>query len=282
MENEKLENQVGSDNPEIENREEQIENSAEQIAENTAESAEARKQYADKMHKEFENFKKKTLLSMIDHTLLKQDVTEAGIKKLCNEADKYGFYGVCVHPVHIRECKRFLKPDGNVKIISVVGFPFGEELTKVKAYQARMAVKEGAHEIDMVINISKVKAGDYRYVKREIKKVIFAARGRDVKVILETCLLTPKEMEKSAAAAAGAGAEFVKTSTGYFGEGATVVNVKILKSAVGAGCKVKASGGIRSAEEAIAMVEAGAERLGTSSGVKIAEELEQALPSSLI
>ena len=214
-------------------------------------------------------------LRMIDHTLLKQTATRADIRKLCDEARTFGFYSVCVQPVYVSACRIFLKNDPQVKIACVVGFPMGENVIPVKVYETKRAVADGADEIDMVICISAVKNGDYAYVKREVKKVVRAAQGRPVKVILETSLLTREEMVRAACCARDAGAAFVKTSTGYFGGGATADDVRLLKQTVRGVCQVKASGGIRTAEDFAAMESAGADRIGTSAGVTIAEGLRK-------
>ena len=212
-------------------------------------------------------------LQMIDHTLLKQTATREDIRKLCAEAREIGFYSVCVQPVYVAACNTFLKDAPQVKIACVVGFPMGENVTPVKVYETKRAVADGADEIDMVICISAVKNGDYAYVKREIKKVVRAAQGRPVKVILETSLLTREEMVRAAECARDAGAAFVKTSTGYFGGGAKAEDVRLLKQTVRGACLVKASGGIRTAQDLLSMEQAGADRIGTSAGVAIAQSL---------
>lgn len=231
--------------------------------------------------REFEEFRLqrkamelRRLLRMIDHTQLKQTATVADIKKLCREAREIGFASVCVQPVYVAACNEFLRDLPQIKIACVVGFPMGENKTETKVFEAKRAVADGADEIDMVACISAIKNGDYGYVKREVRKVVKAVRGATVKVILETSLLTAEEMRRAAACCAAAGAAFVKTSTGYFG-GATVEAVRTLKDAVRDKCAVKASGGIRSQETFCAMVDAGADRIGTSSGVEIAESLKK-------
>lgn len=231
--------------------------------------------------REFEEFRLqrkamelRRLLRMIDHTQLKQTATVADIKKLCREAREIGFASVCVQPVYVAACNEFLRDAPQIKIACVVGFPMGENKTETKVFEAKRAVADGADEIDMVACISAIKNGDYGYVKREVRKVVKAVRGATVKVILETSLLTAEEMRRAAACCAAAGAAFVKTSTGYFG-GATVEAVRTLKDAVRDKCAVKASGGIRSQETFCAMVDAGADRIGTSSGVEIAESLKK-------
>ena len=233
---------------------------------------------------EFEEFKKqkkvlelRRMLKTIDHTLLKQTATREDIRKLCREAVDYGFYSVCVQPVYVSDCADFLKDAPQIKIACVVGFPMGENKTETKVFETKRAVADGADEIDMVICISAVKNENYSYVKREIRQVVKAAKGAPVKVILETSLLSHEEMIKAAQCAKDAGAAFVKTSTGYFGEGAKTEDVRLLKETVKGACSVKASGGIRDAVQFRAMLGAGADRIGTSSGVAIAESLKKEL-----
>ena len=233
---------------------------------------------------EFEEFKKqkkvlelRRMLKTIDHTILKQTATREDIRKLCREAVDYGFYSVCVQPVYVSDCADFLKDAPQIKIACVVGFPMGENKTETKVFETKRAVADGADEIDMVICISAVKNANYSYVKREIRQVVKAAKGAPVKVILETSLLSHEEMIKAAQCAKDAGAAFVKTSTGYFGEGAKTEDVRLLKETVKGACSVKASGGIRDAVQFRAMLGAGADRIGTSSGVAIAESLKKEL-----
>ena len=231
---------------------------------------------------EFEEFRRqkkllemRRLLRMIDHTLLKQTATRADIKNLCDEAREYGFYSVCVQPVYVSACCEFLKNSPSIKIACVVGFPMGENKTETKVYETRRAIADGADEIDMVACISAIKNGNYAYVRREIKQIVKAAKGSPVKVIIETSLLTRDEMVRAALCARDAGAAFVKTSTGYFGEGAKAEDVKLLKQTVEGKCSVKASGGIRTAEKFREMIDAGADRVGTSAGKEIAETLQK-------
>ncbi len=231
---------------------------------------------------EFEEFRRqkkileiKRLLKMIDHTLLKQTATREDIRRLCREAKEYGFYSVCVQPVYVDECFRCLKDAQAIKIACVVGFPMGENKTETKVYETKRAIADGADEIDMVASISAIKNGDYGYVKKEIKKVVAAAKHCPVKVIIETSLLTRDEMIKAAECARDAGAAFVKTSTGYFGAGAKAEDVRLLKQTVKGACRVKASGGIKNAEQFREMVDAGADRVGTSSGVEIADGIKK-------
>jgi deoxyribose-phosphate aldolase len=215
------------------------------------------------------------IAKMIDHTLLKPNATEEEIKKVCEEAREYGFASVCINPCFVDLAYKMLK-DTDVKVCTVVGFPLGANTVETKVHEAVEAVKKGAKEIDMVLNISMMKSGKYEYVKREIEEVVKALKSYDkniiVKVILETCYLTDDEKVKACELAKEAGADFVKTSTGFGTGGATVEDVKLMRRTVGENFGVKASGGIRSYEDAKAMIEAGANRIGTSAGVKIVEE----------
>ena len=232
--------------------------------------------------REFEEFRRqkkalelRRMLRMIDHTLLKQTATREDVKKLCEEAREFGFYSVCVQPVYVGLCCDILHDAPSVKIACVVGFPMGENTTETKVFETKRAIADGADEIDMVICISAVKNGNFSYVKKEIKQVVKAAKGNPVKVIIETSLLTRDEMVRAAVCARDAGAAFVKTSTGYFGEGAKIEDVKLLKQTVAGKCCVKASGGIRTAEQFCAMIDAGADRIGTSAGKEIAKSLRE-------
>ena len=206
----------------------------------------------------------------IDHTLLKADATKEQITKLCNEAKEYDFASVCVNTSYVPLCKELLK-DSDVNVCCVVGFPLGAMDTVSKAFEAKTAVTNGAKEVDMVINIGKLKDKDYDYVTNDIKEVVLASKPAIVKVIIETCLLTDEEKVEACKCAMKANAEFVKTSTGFSTNGATVEDVAIMKKTVGDTCKVKAAGGIRSYEDAMKMIEAGADRLGCSAGIKIME-----------
>ena len=250
----------------------------------TAKEADGKTSVSPEEMAEFEEFKRqkkileiRRLLKTIDHTLLKQTARREDIRKLCAEAVEYGFYSVCVQPVYVSACNEFLKNAPQIKIACVVGFPMGENKTETKVFETKRAVADGADEIDMVICISAVKNGNYSYVKREIKQVVKAAKGSPVKVILETSLLTREEMVKAAQCARDAGAAFVKTSTGYFGEGAKAEDVRLLKDTVKGACCVKASGGIKTAEQFREMLAAGADRIGTSSGKEIADSLKMNL-----
>lgn len=206
----------------------------------------------------------------IDHTLLKADATKEQITKLCNEAKEHNFASVCVNTCYVPLCKELLK-DSDVKVCCVVGFPLGAMDTASKAFEAKTAVSNGAGEVDMVINIGALKDKDYDYVTKDIEAVVNAAKPSIVKVIIETCLLTDEEKVEACKCAMKANAEFVKTSTGFSTSGATVEDVTLMRKTVGTVCKVKAAGGIRSYEDAIKMIDAGADRLGCSAGIKIVE-----------
>lgn len=215
----------------------------------------------------------KSIQSMIDHTLLKPDSTKEMIKLLCNEALEYEFGAVCVNPYHIELCKEILN-GSNVKIATVIGFPLGANTKEVKTYETIDAINKGADEIDMVINIGALKDKDYKIVKDDIEAVVNASRTKAiVKVIIETCLLTDEEKKKACELAMEAGADFVKTSTGFSTGGATIEDVKLMKSVVGDKLEIKASGGVRDLKSAKEMIEVGATRLGTSSGIKIVKEI---------
>ena len=210
----------------------------------------------------------------IEHTLLKQDATKDEVVKLLKEACEYKFLGVCVNPCNVSLAKQYLKDTGNneVKVVTVIGFPLGQSTTESKILETIDAVKNGADEIDMVINCGKLKDGDYDYITEEISKIKAACQNHNLKVILETDLLTKDEIKTACELCIKGGADFVKTSTGFVknGVGAKSENVKLMYETVkAAGLQVKASGGIRDREAAIKMIEAGASRLGTSSGVKI-------------
>lgn len=211
------------------------------------------------------------IAKMIDHTLLKADATDAQIKKLAEEAIEHGFASVCINPCHVKYVADILK-NSNVKVCTVIGFPLGANTVETKVFETKEAISNGAHEIDMVLNIGKLKVGDYDYVKNEIEAVTHAAKSFGdiiVKVILETCYLSDEEKIKACKITVDAGADFVKTSTGFGSGGATVHDVELMRKAVGENFGVKASGGIRTAEFAREIVKAGANRIGTSSGIQI-------------
>ena len=211
------------------------------------------------------------LAGTIDHTLLKPDATAAQILKLCDEAKAYHFASVCVNPSRIALAAKALE-GSDVTPCCVVGFPFGAIPTESKAAEAAVAVKNGAREVDMVIDIGAAKDGDWDYVQRDIAAVKAACGAAKLKVIIEACLLTDEEKVKACLAAKAAKADFVKTSTGYSKSGATVQDVALMRKTVGADMGVKAAGGIHTRQEALAMIEAGANRIGASSGIAIVSE----------
>jgi len=217
---------------------------------------------------------KSDVAAAMDHTLLKATATEEMIRNLCLEARQYRFKSVCVNPCWVPLCTKVLT-GSEVLVCTVVGFPLGANAAETKAEEAHRAVSEGAHEIDMVINIGKAKAGDWKAVQNEIAAVVKASKPAIVKVIIETCYLTKEEKIAACRAAVAAGAAFVKTSTGFGTGGATVEDVRLMKETVGQSAEVKASGGIRTLADAIAMLEAGASRIGASAGVAIMNEPEE-------
>jgi deoxyribose-phosphate aldolase len=211
--------------------------------------------------------------SLIDHTLLKPEASKADIKKLCDEAAQFGFASVCVNPSWVKAAAQFLAGTP-VPVCTVIGFPLGATLPDVKAYEARRAIFNGAREVDMVINIGAVKSGDDCLLEEDIAAVVDAAHENSIlcKVIIETALLTDEEKVRACLAAKNAGADFVKTSTGFAKGGATAHDVALMRRTVGSELGVKASGGVKGIEDARAMFEAGATRIGASVGVKIAQE----------
>nr|MBA2621068.1 deoxyribose-phosphate aldolase [Acidobacteriota bacterium] len=211
--------------------------------------------------------------SLIDHTLLKPEASENDIKKLCSEAVQYGFASVCVNPAWVKKAAEFLR-GSNVPVCTVIGFPLGATISDVKAYEARRAIFNGAREVDMVINVGALKSGDDCTVEDDIRAVVDAAHENNIlcKVIIETALLTDDEKVRACLASKNAGADFVKTSTGFAKGGATVADIALMRRVVGKDLGVKASGGVKGIEDAKAMVEAGATRIGASVGVKIAQE----------
>lgn len=211
--------------------------------------------------------------SLIDHTLLKPEASAADIRRLCDEAAQYGFASVCVNPAWVKRAAEFLHGTG-VPVCTVIGFPLGATLPDVKAYEARRAIFDGAREVDMVINIGALKSGDDCAVENDIRAVVEAAHENGVlcKVIIETALLTDEEKVRACLASKNAGADFVKTSTGFSKGGATARDVALMRRTVGSALGVKASGGVKGIEDARAMFEAGATRIGASVGVKIAQE----------
>lgn len=205
---------------------------------------------------------------MIDHTLLKQDASSEAIEKLCNEALEFHFASVCVNPSFVPLASKLLK-GSDVKVCTVIGFPLGATLPEVKAYEAKLAIEKGATEIDMVLNDSMAKEHNYKYIENEVKAVKNACGNILLKVILETCLLSDVEIIECSKASVRGGADYVKTSTGFSTGGATTHAVELMRKAVGPKIGVKASGGIHNRDEALAMIKAGASRIGASCGVKI-------------
>jgi len=215
-----------------------------------------------------------SVLSRIDHTLLKADAGKEAILKLAAEAKEHRFASVCVNPYWVKTAAEVLKDTPEVKVCTVIGFPLGASASEVKAFETAQAIRDGATEVDMVINIGALKDGDDEAVVRDMVAVVESAAGKAlVKVILETCLLTEEEIERACRLAVSAGVDFVKTSTGFSTGGATIEAVELMAKTVGPGIGVKASGGVRSLADAEAMLAAGATRLGTSAGVAIAQGL---------
>lgn len=204
----------------------------------------------------------------IDHTNLKQDMSEQDLIKLVDEAKEYDFFSICINPCWVKQASELLA-GSNTKVCSVIGFPLGANTTNIKVLEAKEAIENGASEIDMVINVSKLKDKDYEYVYNEIKKIKEAIGNNVLKVIIEACLLTNDEKTIACQIIMKVGANFVKTSTGMSTGGATVEDVKLFKEVVGDTTLIKAAGGVRTYEDAISMIEAGANRIGTSGGVKI-------------
>ena len=214
------------------------------------------------------NLSPRDLARHIDHTLLRADATADDIRALCAEAQEHHFWSVCVNPSRVLLAASLLE-DTDVKVAAVVGFPLGATEGDSKRFETEMVIDLGAQEVDLVLNIGRLRDGDDRGVLRELRDVVEAAQGLPVKVILETCLLTQAEKRRACSLAVESGARFVKTSTGFAASGATVEDVRLMREAVGTKVGVKASGGIRDTATALAMIEAGANRLGTSAGVAI-------------
>ena len=214
------------------------------------------------------------LASYIDHTILKPDCIAEDVKQICTEALQYNFYAVCVPPFFVKNASAFLN-ETPIKIAAAVGFPMGYSTTAAKVEEIKKAIDDGLDEVDAVINIAAVKNGNWNYVKNDIYSIIMSSqlKGKIAKVIIETCLLTTDEIKKICELCSEMTPDFVKTSTGFNGEGATIENVQLLRSLLPEEIKIKASGGIRSKEDAIRLIEAGANRLGGSSGVMIMNEL---------
>lgn len=214
---------------------------------------------------------KEYIASIIDHTILKADATPDEIIKLCSEADKYKFASVCINPCFVKLAAEKLA-GSQAKVCTVIGFPLGASSTEVKAFETTQAIKDGADEVDMVINIGRLKSGEFDYIKKDIEAVTQAAKGKAlVKVIIETCLLTDEEKIKACRLSKEAGADFVKTSTGFSKWGAKAEDIKLMRDTVGPDIGVKASGGVHNYEDAVKMIENGATRIGASSSIKIIE-----------
>lgn len=215
--------------------------------------------------------KKNELAKMIDHTILKPEATEKEVEKLCKEALEYNFASVCINPSMVEKAAEMLK-GSDVKVCTVIGFPLGATTTEVKAFETEDVIKKGATEVDMVINVGKLKEGNLGYVKKDIEAVVNAAKGKALtKVIIETCLLTDEEKVTACKLSKEAGADFVKTSTGFSAGGATAKDIKLMRETVGEELGVKASGGVRSLEDAELMIENGASRIGASASIAICE-----------
>ena len=208
---------------------------------------------------------------MIDHTVLKADTPLETVKRICDEAMEYGFASVCINPCHVAYCADYLK-DSDVNVCTVIGFPLGANTSADKAFETKDAIANGADEIDMVMNIGALKDKNYDLVRNDVKAVVEAANGTLVKVILETCLLTEDEIKKACELCVEAKADYVKTSTGFSTRGATIEDVQIMKAAVQGKAKVKAAGGVRTHEDMVKIVEAGADRIGTSAGCSLVDK----------
>ena len=208
---------------------------------------------------------------MIDHTVLKADTPLETVKRICDEAMEYGFASVCINPCHVAYCADYLK-DSDVNVCTVIGFPLGANTSAVKAFETKDAIANGADEIDMVMNIGALKDKNYDLVRDDVKAVVEAAKGTLVKVILETCLLTEDEIKKACELCVEAKADYVKTSTGFSTRGATIEDVRIMKEAVHGKAKVKAAGGVRTPEDMVKIVAAGADRIGTSAGCSLVKK----------
>ncbi|CEO12342.1 deoxyribose-phosphate aldolase [Paraclostridium sordellii] len=209
------------------------------------------------------------IANMIDHTILKAVATKEDVKKLCNEAKEYNFFSVCINPANIEFAKKELE-GSSVKVCTVIGFPLGANTSEVKAFETKDAIKKGADEVDMVINIGALKDKNYDYVLNDIKAVVDAANKEAlVKVIIETCYLTDDEKKIACELSVKAGADFVKTSTGFGTGGSTPEDIKLMREVVGPNIGVKASGGVRNQEDAKAVIKAGCSRIGASASVAI-------------
>lgn len=216
---------------------------------------------------------RETIARSIDHTLLRSDATHGDIENLCNEALDFGFHSVCISPFFVKIAQEALK-DSEVQLTTVIGFPLGSTLTDVKVFEAMNVALLGADELDIVINIGALKSGDWKTVRKDLSDVIMATRGFIHKAIIETCYLNEDEKKKAVVTALDAGSEFIKTSTGFGPKGAEIEDVRLIKSLVGDRAGIKAAGGIRTLKQVVDFIEAGATRIGTSSGVGIMKELQ--------
>lgn len=222
-----------------------------------------------------------TIASMIDHTLLKPDATKRQVEELCREAKEYGFASVCVNPSYAKLCAELLR-DTRVRVCTVIGFPLGATTTEAKVHEAEQAIADGARELDMVINVGLLKSGEYNFVEHDIEAVASTARRSSVltKVIIETGLLTDEEKVRACLIAKRAGANFVKTSTGFSKGGATAGDIALMRKVVGSALGVKASGGVRTQEQARELIASGADRIGASASVKIVTGEKESTPST--
>ena len=217
---------------------------------------------------------KDKLSRMIDHTILKADATKEEVQALCKEAKEYNFASVCINPSHISLAKKELQGT-EVKVCTVIGFPLGANATEVKKFETKVAIEDGATEVDMVINVGKLKEKDYDYVLKDIEAVVEAAKGKAiVKVIIETSLLNDEEKKIACLLSKKAGADFVKTSTGFSTGGATEEDIRLMRETVGEEMGVKASGGVRTYDDAIKMINAGATRIGASASINIVNKVD--------
>ena len=214
---------------------------------------------------------RKSLAKLIDHTDVRPIATDADIKRLCDEAVKHGFCAVCVQPYFVRLASSLLANESGVKVCTVVGFPFGTNVTDVKVFEVRKAIEDGAEELDVVMNISAVKSGNYAYLEEELNKIMSVAEDTVIKLIIETGYLTVEEMKKVCDIAVKAGVDYIKTCTGFGPRGVSLDDVRLIKEFTGCKVGIKASGGIRTYEQAVSLIEAGATRLGTSRSLKILE-----------
>lgn len=224
--------------------------------------------------------KQRDIAGVIDHSLLRPDATYTDLKECCEEAEQFGFYSVCIHPSFIRKAREFLKGTG-VRISTVISFPLGMMLTEVKVYEAMNASLDGADELDIVINTGALKSGDWETVKKDITDVIMATKGLIHKTIIETCYLDNKEKKQVIEIALDAGSEFIKTSTGFGPHGAREEDIRLIKSIVGDAAGIKAAGGIRSLEQVLDLLKAGATRIGSSAGVNIVKEWKRHMQGTL-